>query len=69
MNTRLTTKEAADLLGYSAATLKRWRHGAKTWQPGLGPRFYTINGRVFYRRDWIEDWERLHWDSRERLDE
>ena len=34
---RLTTKEAADYLGYSESTLRHWRKGEKAWRPGLGP--------------------------------
>lgn len=63
MGDRLTPKEAAEILGYSVDTLKRWRQGEKQWRPGLGPKFYTIHGRIFYRRAWLEDWERLHYPS------
>jgi hypothetical protein len=36
------TREAARILGRSAATLKRWRH------EGVGPNWIEIEGRVSY---------------------
>jgi hypothetical protein len=36
------TREAARILGRSAATLKRWRH------EGIGPKYVEIEGRVSY---------------------
>ena len=51
---RLTPKEAAQIIGYSVSTMK------KVWEPGLlGPRFFSIHGRIFYSREALEDWERL----------
>ncbi len=38
----VNTKEAAKILGRSAATLKRWRY------EGIGPNFILIEGRVSY---------------------
>ena len=46
----LSTKEAAVILGYSTRTLYRWR------QQGIGPKWTTYNGRVWYREDWLENW-------------
>jgi predicted site-specific integrase-resolvase len=36
------TREAAEILGRSAATLKRWRH------EGIGPNWIEMEGRVSY---------------------
>lgn len=54
----MTTKEAAAYLGLcSARTLARWRHGAKEWSPEcFGPRFSSLNGRVFYAQSDLDDW-------------
>lgn len=52
---RLTTKEAAAILGYSVSTLRHWRKGSKVWRPGLGPYFFSINGRIFYPKESIDD--------------
>ena len=57
---RLTTKEAAVILGYSHMTLKKWRRGRKEWELGLrGPKFKSVHGRVFYTEDALEDWLKL----------
>ena len=56
---RIGTKEAAAILGFSASTLRQWRRGKKTWEPGLGPRFYSLHGRIFYSPEALEDWEFL----------
>jgi predicted site-specific integrase-resolvase len=52
---RLTPKEAAGLIGYSVKTLQRWR------EQGTGPRWVRYHGRIWYRRDWIKDWENSVW--------
>jgi hypothetical protein len=39
----LNTREAAQLLARSPATLKRWRY------QGIGPEFIAIEGRISYR--------------------
>ncbi len=39
------TRKAAEILGRSAATLKRWRH------EGIGPNWIEIEGRVSYDVD------------------
>lgn len=46
---RLTSAEAAALLGISDATLRTWRSA------GRGPSFYRC-GRVFYTRDDLAAW-------------
>ena len=38
----VNTRKAAEILGRSAATLKRWRH------EGVGPNWIEIEGRVSY---------------------
>jgi hypothetical protein len=38
----VNTRRAAELLGRSSATLKRWRH------EGVGPNWIEIEGRVSY---------------------
>ena len=53
---KLTPKQAAAVLEYSVSSLKRWRKGQKHWKPGLGPRFFSINGRIYYPREALEDW-------------
>jgi len=40
--TLVNTPEAAEILGRSPATLKRWRH------QGIGPKYVEIEGRVSY---------------------
>jgi hypothetical protein len=57
---KLSTKEAAAVLGYSYHTLKKWRRGRKTWELGLrGPKFKSVHGRVFYTMDALDDWLKL----------
>jgi predicted site-specific integrase-resolvase len=41
----VNTRKAAEILGRSAATLKRWRH------EGIGPNWIEIEGRVSYDVD------------------
>ena len=49
---RLTTRQAAQRMGKSVGTLKRWR------QHGVGPRYLKQNARsVLYRLRDIEAWE------------
>lgn len=44
----LDTKQAAQVLGMSEYTLRRWRHDGE----GRGPRYFKINNRaVRYRQD------------------
>lgn len=57
---RYTTKEAAVVLGFSESTLRHWRQGSKEWKPGLGPHFYSINGRIYYSSAALTLWLRLH---------
>lgn len=53
---KLSTKEAAEVLGYSHYTLRNWRQGFKRWRIGLsGPRFDSVHGRIFYTEDWLDD--------------
>lgn len=52
---RLTAKEAAVVLGYSEKTLQKWRN------QGTAPRWTSCNGRIWYRRDWIEEWLESIW--------
>jgi hypothetical protein len=57
MDKKLSTKEAAVILGYSYHTLKKWRQGKKSWELGLrGPKFKSVHGRVFYTMDALDDW-------------
>jgi hypothetical protein len=57
---KLSTKEAAVILGYSYHTWKKWRHGKKSWELGLrGPKFKSVHGRVFYTMDALDDWLKL----------
>lgn len=51
----LTTKEVAELTGYSEATFRKWRCTGVT----EGPPFFKTNGRyghVRYRASQIEAW-------------
>lgn len=53
----LSTKEAAEIIGFSYLTLRNWRRGKKIWEPGLrGPKFNNIHGRIVYQRDDVLDW-------------
>jgi hypothetical protein len=55
---RMTPKEAAVYLGFSTSTLEKWRRGRKEWAPdSKGPRYATMNGRIWYRRDWLDEWQ------------
>lgn len=47
---RLSTKEAAEYLGYSESTLETWRTENK------GPRFYKPLGKIFYFKDDLDLW-------------
>lgn len=59
---QMTTKEAADYLGYSESALRSWRNGQKVWESGNeGPKFTSINGRIWYRRKWLDEWISLAW--------
>ena len=57
---RFTTKEAASYLGFSESTLRHWRQGSKTWKPGLGPCFFSINGRIYYTTAALSLWLRQY---------
>lgn len=62
MSERMTPKEAAAYLGFSTSTLEKWRRGKKVWdEADRGPRYTSLNGRIWYRRDWLEDWENSVW--------
>ncbi len=63
MEEKLSTKQVAQLLGYSERTLERWR------RQGIGPRWCEFNGRIWYRRDWIEEWEESIWARSSRSQE
>jgi hypothetical protein len=57
---KLSTKEAAAVLGYSPYTLRNWRRGCKQWHLGLpGPKFGSVHGRIFYLMEALEDWQEL----------
>lgn len=59
---RMTPKEAAAYLGFSTSTLEKWRRGKKVWdESDRGPRYTSLHGRIWYRRDWLEDWEDSVW--------
>ena len=50
-NKRLSTKEAADLVGVSYWTLSSWR------KKGKGPTFYQLSSRVvFYYATDVDQW-------------
>ncbi len=55
MEDRITTAEAADIIGITGATLKCWRAQQKKSQPP----YYKIGGKVFYSRKktiaWFEN--------------
>ena len=51
----ISPKEASAYTGYSERTLASWRRGRKEWAPdSKGPRYATMNGRIWYRRDCLE---------------
>lgn len=52
--TRLTEQEAADYLGKKQETLRSWR------KAGTAPRHINLNGRVWYRVDWLEAYLEAH---------
>ena len=57
---RLSTKEAADYIGFSPHTLRNWRKGRKRWTIGLyGPKFGSIHGRIFYTPGDLDAWMEL----------
>lgn len=59
---RMTPKEAAAYLGFSTSTLEKWRRGRKVWdESNRGPRYTSLNGRIWYRRDWLDDWQDSVW--------
>lgn len=58
----MSPKEAAAYIGYSERSLAGWRAGRKAWEPGTkGPRFSTLNMRIWYRRDWLDEWLESVW--------
>ena len=55
---RMTPKEAAAYLGFSTSTLEKWRRGRKVWgESNRGPRYTSLNGRIWYRKDWLDEWQ------------
>ena len=59
---RMTPKEAAAYLVFSTSTLEKWRRGRKVWdESNRGPRYTSLNGRIWYRRDWLDDWQDSVW--------
>lgn len=65
---RISPKEAAAYLGYSVYALAKWRGGKKIWLPGnRGPRFSSCNGRIWYRRDWLDQWKESVWAPNENM--
>lgn len=55
---RMTPKEAAAYLGFSTSTLEKWRRGKKVWdEMNRGPRYTSLNGRIWYRKDWLDEWQ------------
>jgi hypothetical protein len=50
----LDSKRAAEILGRSPSTLKRWR------AEGLGPKYVRIRGRVRYHPQVLDDFIRDH---------
>lgn len=48
----ITTREAAEVLGKSAATLRRWRY------EGIGPDYVAIEGSVMYDVAVLEEYVR-----------
>jgi hypothetical protein len=58
----ISPKEASAYTGYSERTLASWRRGRKEWAPdSKGPRYATMNGRIWYRLDWLDDWLESVW--------
>lgn len=47
---RLTTPEAAEQVGVSEATMRRWR------REGGGPTFLKIGGRYYYEQTAIDEY-------------
>lgn len=50
MKTIMTTKEAAEYLRYSVASLQLWR------KQGNSPKFFQVNRKVFYYKDDLDAW-------------
>ena len=58
----ISPKEASAYTGYSERALMSWRKGRKTWEPGTkGPRYVAMNGRIWYRKDWLDEWLESVW--------
>ena len=58
---RLSSKEAADYLGYSEETLIKWRHGGDWSESSKGPKFVKCHHRIWYRQDWLDAWMDSVW--------
>lgn len=59
---RMSPKEAAAYLGFSLYTLEKWRQGRKLWSPdNKGPRYTSLHGRIWYRKDWLDEWKNSVW--------
>lgn len=50
----ITTHEASEYLGCSAAALRAWRRS------GAGPRFFRAGRLIRYRRQDLDEWIRLN---------
>lgn len=57
MDDLITIDQAAELLPWSVATLRRWR---TTWPSGrcVGPKPRLVEGRLFYVEREVKDWLR-----------
>lgn len=58
--TPVSTKEAAAYLGFHESTLRRWRSSRDRTK---GPRFAVLHGRVWYSREWLDEWRESVWSK------
>ena len=57
----LTTEQAAQYLGVSAHTLRRWRRVKQTdGRRRLGPPYCRIHGAIRYRLEDLRRWQFVH---------
>ena len=65
----MTTKEAAEYIGYSVSTLRNWRRNKD-----YGPKFVlTKSGRYWYSKAMLDEWREACWSRasshRQRLED
>ncbi len=57
----LSQKDVSTLTGFSESAIRHWRRGRKVWDSSLlGPRFFSVHGRIYYSMPSVQLWMRSH---------